>query len=81
MEADESGVDGEIELRVSFCTFTISSIQDDSMMALKGGVRWSGRVICGESHYSYVTSNYVDMPKLRHCKISFIVRYGVHGKD
>jgi hypothetical protein len=36
VEADESGVDGEIELRVSFCTFTISIIQDDSMMALKG---------------------------------------------
>jgi hypothetical protein len=26
---------GEIELRVSFCTFTISSIQDDSVMTLK----------------------------------------------
>jgi hypothetical protein len=31
VEAGESGVDGEIELRVLFCTFTISTIKDDSL--------------------------------------------------
>lgn len=31
MEAGESGVDGEIELRVLFCTFTISTIKDGSL--------------------------------------------------